>query len=43
MVLEPVLQAIADFLDEHQEMIEPMRRDLRCGLKSPDPDTVARG
>jgi len=36
LVLEPVLQAIADFLDEHQEMIEPIRRDLRRGLKNPD-------
>src|SRR5271166_4853860 len=36
MVLEPVLQAIADFLDEHAEMIEPIRCDLRRGLKSPD-------
>jgi transposase, IS5 family len=36
LVLEPVLQAIADFLDEHQEMIEPIQRDLRRGLKNPD-------
>lgn len=36
LVLEPILQAIADFLDEHEEIIEPIRRDLRRGLKNPD-------
>ncbi len=36
VVLEPALQAIADFLDEHEEMIEAIRGDLRCGLKRPD-------
>jgi transposase, IS5 family len=36
LVLEPVLRAIADFLEEHEEMIEPIRRDLRRGLKNPD-------
>lgn len=36
LVLEPVLQAICDFLDDHEEMIEPIRRDLRRGLKRPD-------
>ena len=36
LVLEPILQAIADFLDEHDEIIEPIRRDLRRGLKNPD-------
>jgi IS5 family transposase len=36
LVLEPVLQAIADLLDDHQEMIEPIRRDLQRGLKNPD-------
>jgi len=30
------LQAIADFLDEHEEMIEAIRSDPRCGLKRPD-------
>jgi len=36
LVLEPVLQAIADFLDDHEEMIETIRGDLRRGLKNPD-------
>ena len=36
LVLEPLLQAIADFLDDHAEMVEMIRRDLRRGLKSPD-------
>jgi len=36
LVMEPVLQAICDFLDDHEEMIEPIRRDLRRGLKRPD-------
>ena len=36
LVLEPVLQAIADFLDDHEEMIEAIRADLRRGLKKPD-------
>jgi IS5 family transposase len=36
LVLEPVLQAIADFLDEHEDMIETIRGDLRRGLKNPD-------
>ena len=36
VVLEPSLVAIADFLDEHEEIIEAIRGDLRCGLKRPD-------
>ena len=36
LVLEPVLQAIADFLDDHEEVIEKIRGDLRRGLKNPD-------
>lgn len=36
LVLEPVLQAIAGFLDDHEEMIETIRGDLRRGLKNPD-------
>jgi IS5 family transposase len=36
LVLEPVLQAIADLLDDHEEMIERIRGDLRRGLKNPD-------
>lgn len=26
--LEPLLQSISDFLDDHEEMIEAVRRDL---------------
>jgi len=36
VVLEPSLAAIADFLDEHEAIIEAIRGDLRCGLKRPD-------
>src|SRR6266436_8897035 len=35
MRLEPLLQAIADFLDDQKEMIERVRRDLVRGLKRP--------
>jgi hypothetical protein len=31
--LEPFLQTISDFLDDHEEMIEAVRRDLERGLK----------
>src|SRR3981081_2106087 len=36
LVLEPLLQAIADFLDDHEAMIETIRGDLRRGLKKAD-------
>lgn len=36
LVLEPQLQAISDFLDEHAELIAKIRGDLRRGLKHPD-------
>ena len=36
VVLEGDLQAISDFLDEHVEMVEAVRGDLRRGLKNPD-------
>ena len=36
LVLEPVLQAISDFLDDHEEMITAIGRDLRRGLRNPD-------
>lgn len=34
--LEPLLQVIADFLDEHEELVAKIRGDLRRGLKNPD-------
>jgi IS5 family transposase len=33
--LAPHLQAISDFLDQHEEMIEKVRGDLERGLKNP--------
>jgi transposase, IS5 family len=33
--LEPVLQAISHFIDEHAELVEKVRRDLANGLKKP--------
>ena len=36
--LDPTLQTISDFLDQHEEMIEKVRRDLERGLKNPTPD-----
>jgi transposase, IS5 family len=36
LVLEPVLEAISAFLDDHEEMIEAVRDDLQRGLKNPD-------
>ena len=36
VVLERELQAIADFLDDHEEMIGAVHSDLRRGLKNPD-------
>ena len=35
IVLEPLLQNISDFLDDHEELIELVRRDLQRGLKNP--------
>jgi len=35
ILLEPLLQNISDFLDDHEEMIEAVRRDLEQGLKNP--------
>jgi IS5 family transposase len=34
--LEPLLQAICDFLDKQPALIERVRRDLVRGLKAPD-------
>jgi len=36
VVLEGELQAISDFIDEHEEIVEVIREDLRRGLKNPD-------
>lgn len=36
ILLEPLLQSISEFLDDHEEMIEAVRRDLERGLKNPD-------
>jgi IS5 family transposase len=36
LVLEPLLQAISDFLDDHKELVAKIRDDLRRGLKKPD-------
>ena len=33
--LDPLLQSICDFLDDHEAMIEAVRHDLERGLKSP--------
>ena len=35
ITLEPLLQAISDFLDDQEEMIEAVRRDLERGLQKP--------
>ena len=34
--LEPLLQAISNFLDDQEDMIDRVRRDLVRGLKKPD-------
>jgi transposase, IS5 family len=33
--LDPILQILSDFLDDHDELIEQVRRDLQRGLKNP--------
>jgi IS5 family transposase len=33
--LDPLLQAVASFLDRHGELVETVRRDLERGLKNP--------
>ena len=47
--LEPLLQKISDFLDDHNELVELVRLDLERGLKKPEtgrqgltPDQVLR-
>jgi IS5 family transposase len=34
--LEPLLAAVADFLDEHEDLVWKVRGDLRRGLKNPN-------
>ena len=34
--LDPILQTISDFLDDHDELIEQVRQDLERGLKNPN-------
>ena len=34
--LEPLLQKISDFIDEHDELVEAVRGDLERGLKKPE-------
>jgi IS5 family transposase len=34
--LEPLLQLLSEFLDQHAELVEMVSRDLRHGLKCPD-------
>jgi transposase, IS5 family len=34
--MEPVLQGISDFLDDHDELVEAVRQDLERGLKKPE-------
>lgn len=36
LVLEPLLQAISEFLDDHEELVGKIRSDLRRGMKNPD-------
>src|SRR5881296_2765468 len=33
--IDPLLQKISDFIDEHEELVELVRRDLERGLKKP--------
>ena len=35
ILLEPLLQSLSDFLDDQEEMVEAVRRDLQRGLKNP--------
>src|SRR5580700_11927016 len=36
MRMEPLLQAISDFLNDQEEVIDQVRRDLERGLKNPE-------
>jgi IS5 family transposase len=35
ITLDPVLQAISNFIDQHQTLVEHVRQDLQRGLKNP--------
>ena len=35
IALEPLLQSISEFLDDQEEMVEAVRRDLERSLKNP--------
>lgn len=35
ITLDPLLQQISDFIDQHQTLVEHVRRDLQRGLKKP--------
>jgi IS5 family transposase len=35
ITLDPLLQQISDFIDQHQTLVEQVRRDLQRGLKKP--------
>jgi IS5 family transposase len=41
--LEPLLQAISDFLDEHQGIVEQVRCDLMRGPRKPGSGSGRRG
>jgi IS5 family transposase len=34
-ILDPLLQQISDFIDQHQTLVEQVRQDLQRGLKNP--------
>ena len=42
LCLEPLLQAISDFLDDQEDIIEQVRCDLRRGLKKAETGRSAR-
>lgn len=40
--LDPILQAISQFIDRHPRLVESVRRDLVRGLKRPDTGKACR-
>ena len=40
--LEPILQAISDFIDQHCHLVDRVRRDLVRGLKNPKTGRMLR-